>query len=1053
MNAQLPSGVHRLVACGGALWLSTDGAFTEADLKLFEADDEKPVTAVAPQHDRSRLDLLTGHDINQSQISSLLGQVPYFTINSLPDWTVPGGTTLTLRIDSARAGDKFEITLGRKRILQSCPDSLVLSALLAAHRMSAKIRIELRDAAGAVVQSHESYISPDHPGGRDVSFHKPLLAAFDRAANAATLIVSVEIDRVDEVVGVPPYLFISNPQLFPANRSAGPTPYVMGADDKGTQEFTVRLNPYVVGACGVVVKDQVIALPQRPRGEFSDPSFSGRSLYVNATEDGVYTLYVDGTYVSDAHLGIGRSGVTLPETLLDGEIHHVAIRDEHGLFVLYETYESFPAVMTSYDVICRETRSPLPYRLAQQAAHRYAALGKAVAKISDEGEARQLAHAHDVVTKGFDFLTRRDYRPLAFKTYTAPQVSIVIPAHNKFNITYSCLCALLLAANEATFEVVVVDDGSCDETSGLGELVSGITVIRNDMPQRFIRACNEGVAACRGEYVVLLNNDTEPTAGWLDELLEPFKRFDDVGLAGAKLIYPDGRLQDAGGIVWRSGNPWNYGRGANPFEPRFSYTRQADYLSGAAMMVRKAVWDEVGGLSSYLEPMYFEDTDFAFKVRAAGYKTMFAPLSLVYHYEGRTSGTEITAGMKRYQEVNRPKFKQRWASAYRSAGEEGQNVDLEKDRGIVGRVAFIDYATPRPDRDAGSYAALEEIKLVQSLGFKVTFVPDNVSYLGHYSNELSRQGVETIHAPFAISVADFLEKRAAEFDVFYITRYQIAAKYIDMIRRLAPRAKILFMNADLHFLRELRAAIESRDDARMADVAKIRDDELAVMRKADLTLSYNDVEHSVILSHALNAVKVVRAPWVVRAGETIAPLAGREGFSFLGSYGHPPNVEAVEWFTEAVLPLVLDQRPSDVFHIYGSAMGANIRALEGANVAAHGFAEDLRDVYDRHRVFIAPLRSGAGIKGKVLGALARGVPCVLSPVAAEGTGLRSGYDCLIAEDPAMWAEHLVDLLGNDALWTKLSTNGRDFVKENFSAQRGQQIMRKAFQAADIYFTL
>lgn len=1033
--------------------MSTDAAFTEADLKLFEANDEKPVTTVPPVGDRSRIDLISGHDIEQSQIVSRIGQIPFLTINSLPDWTVPKGTTLMLRLDGARAGDRFELTLGRKRILQACPDALVFRALLAAHRMSANITIELRDAAGSVVQSSEDYITPDHPGGRDVSLHKPLLATFARAADAATLTVSVEIDHADETSVVPPYLFISNPQLHPATQSEGPAPYVLGASQAGTQEFMAKLNPYVVGASSVVVKDQVITLPERPRGAFSDPSFSGRSLHVNATEDGVYTLYVDGAYVSDAHLGIGRGSVPLPEFLLDGGIHHVAIRDRHGLFVLYETYEAFPAVMTSYDIICRETRSPLPYRLAQQASHRYTSLGRAVAKISDKGEAEQLAHAHDVVTKGFDFLTRRDYRPLAFKTYTAPQVSIVIPAHNKFNITYFCLCALLLAANEATFEVVVVDDGSSDETARLGELVSGITVIHNEMPQRFIRACNEGVAAARGEYVVLLNNDTEPTAGWLDELIEPFRRFDDVGLTGSKLVYPDGRLQDAGGIVWRSGNPWNYGRGANPFEPRFSYTRQADYLSGAAMMVRKSVWDEIGGLSSYLEPMYFEDTDVAFKVRAAGYKTMFAPLSLVYHYEGRTSGTEITSGMKRYQEVNRPKFKQRWASAYRSAGEEGQNVDIEKDRGIVGRVAFIDYATPRPDRDAGSYAALEEIKLVQSLGFKVTFVPDNVAYLGHYTDELSRQGVETIHAPFAISVADFLEKRAAEFDVFYITRYQIAAKYIDMIRRLAPRAKILFMNADLHFLRELRSAIETRDDARLADVARIRDDELAVMRKADLTLSYNDVEHSVIMSHALNAVKVVRAPWVVRASEMIAPLAGRQGFSFLGSYGHPPNVQAVEWFTEAVLPIVLSQRPSEVFHIYGSAMGANIRALEGDNVTAHGFAEDLADVYDRHRVFIAPLRSGAGIKGKVLGALARGVPCVLSPVAAEGTGLRSGYDCLIAEDPSMWADHIVSLLTKDDLWMKLSTNGRDFVKESFSVQRGQQTMRKAFQAADIYFTL
>ena len=174
-------------------------------------------------------------------------------------------------------------------------------------------------------------------------------------------------------------------------------------------------------------------------------------------------------------------------------------------------------------------------------------------------------------------------------------------------------CSILVAYNKASFEVIVVDDGSSDQTQQLEDIVSGIKVIHNPEPKRFI-TCNIGVKAARGEYIVLLNNDTEVTKGWIDELLSGFNQFSNVGAVGSKLLYPDGTLQAAGGIVWGSGNPWNYGTGQNPWDPRFMYARQVDYICGAALMTSKKSWDEVGGLSDYLKRMYFEDTDFSFKV-------------------------------------------------------------------------------------------------------------------------------------------------------------------------------------------------------------------------------------------------------------------------------------------------------------------------------------------------------------------------------------------------------------------------------------------------------
>lgn len=446
--------------------------------------------------------------------------------------------------------------------------------------------------------------------------------------------------------------------------------------------------------------------------------------------------------------------------------------------------------------------------------------------------------------------------------------------------------------------------------------------------------------------------------------------------------------------------------------------------------------------------MYFEDTDLAFKIREAGYKTWFVPASLVYHFEGMTSGTDTTQGFKKHQELNRPKFKRQWARAFAGHGKDGQNPDLEKDRGILGRVLFIDYTTPRPDRDAGSYAALREIELVQSLGYKVTFLPQNLAHFGSYTDDLQNMGVEVITAPFTLSLAEFLSQRAAEFDAVYITRYYVAQETIHHIRTHAPRAKILLNNADLHFLRELRAALSSDDPSRLAAMQRVRDEELAMMRAADLVLSYNEVEHAVIASHTDGAVPVMTCPWVVDIPPAVPPLAERRGLSFLGSFNHHPNAEGVTWFCRSVLPLL--SSPQAHLTIYGSGMDDRVRALASDTVAPLGFVADIATAYDRHRVFVAPLLSGAGIKGKVLSALAHGIPTVLTPIAAEGIGLRHNHDCLIARTPEDWATALTRLLEEDALWTRISTAARSYAAEHFSFARGRETMKAAFEAVDLF---
>lgn len=974
-------------------------------------------------------------------------------VDALPDWRLAGTPTLQVEIRAAQTAQR--LTLGAPVDLPAGA-GMEFRASLAAHRARATLTLVLTPAGGGDPHSLGVAFDAGHGGGthpagyQHVALPLPALAQPHRAVLVASYLGSTGTGT-----GAP-YLFVAGPRIEPAAPDpAAPTPVLRtGPRVEGALWMEAQLPPLRAGdAAGVdlVMGDRRVTLMEVPQVAVTLVADHGHTLMLGADRPCRLRPYLDGVPLAPVELAPEARALRLPAAHLRGEPVRLQLRDLSGTAILYDSWALPPALSTPAEAMQRESRAPFPAGLFAQSAHRFAGLRAHAAAGADAARLADLTTALAALEAGHDRLA---LHPIALPDPgEAPEVSVIVPAHNKAKVTYACLCGLLLAWNRTSFEVILVDDASTDETATLEGLVASLRVVRHATAQRFIRACNAGAARARGRYIVLLNNDTEPTCGWLDELHAAFDRFDRVGIAGSRLLYPDGRLQDGGGIVWGNGNPWNYGQGANPWEPRFCYARQVDYLSGAALMIPRDLWDQVGGLSSYLEPMYFEDTDLSFKVRAAGRTTWMIPSSIVYHYEGTTSGTDTRTGFKRFQEVNRPRFKQRWARAFAGHGREGVAPDLEKDRGIVGRVLFIDYQLPRPDLDAGSYAAMQEIRLVQSLGWKVTFLPENLAHLGRYATDLERMGVEVVTAPFALSVEAFLRDRGAEFDAVYITRFHVAESTVATIRKVNPSARILLNNADLHFLREMRAALARNDAERLAETARLRARELAAMESVDLVLSYNDVEHALIQSHSLGAVRVMKCPWVVALPDQVPPAEGREGLSFLGSYAHHPNIEAMDWFVREVMARLQTRRPDIVLSIYGSGMTDAVRALASPVVRPVGYVERAEDAYDRHRLFVAPLQSGAGIKGKVLTALAQGVPCLLSPVAAEGIGLRHGHDCLILDRPQDWQDAIAALYDDDAERARLAANARAYVAETFSFARGRALMRAAFEAADLFGSL
>ncbi|WP_299628688.1 glycosyltransferase [uncultured Tateyamaria sp.] len=971
--------------------------------------------------------------------------------NGLEEWQVTGWPTL--RVISTPDQGATPIPVGQPVQLEACPDRMVVQVALARHRAEGLIQARLTDAQTGTERVVPVPFQSGFEGGAYPVGYQMAHLNLGVLKTATSLQLELVHQSTDSGATEPPIFFVARPVITVAQTGTPLSSHVIPLG-------TATENTWYKAVLDPAIRHSTAPLTLEGGG-MDYVLLDGHSAELNCTQDWgdafefkssaalAAVVYINGVPAFETTMNAGTTYLHLPAPQLTGRHAWMEIRDPSGSRVHWANWILPRWQATPAEVLQAEGKGPYPAELFHQSPYRFQALRQQIADGVSSKVLAQLPAAITALEAGHD---RLKMTPLAFPKVKAPDVSIVIPAHNKVKVTYACLASLLLAPNQASFEVILVDDASTDATAEIEELVTGITVVRNAESQRFIRACNAGVAASKGSYVVLLNNDTEVTPGWLDALVDAFGRFDNVGLVGSKLLYPDGKLQDAGGVIWGTGDPWNYGNGQNAWDPRYAYARQADYLSGAAMMTTRKIWDDLEGLSSYLEPMYFEDTDFAFKVREAGYTTWFVPSSIVYHYEGMTSGTDTSKGFKRFQEVNRPKFKRRWARDFAKFTKKASmdQVDLEKDRGIVGRVLFIDYTTPTPDMDAGSYAALQEIKLVQSLGYKVTFLPENLAYFAGYTQELNKMGVEVIHAPFYTSLDQFLQARGREFDAFYITRYHVANANVPRIRAVNPDARIIMNNADLHYLRMLRKAVAENDEAQKEDARAVQTEEFRAMQSVDLVLSYNDKEHAIIEAQSEGEIKVMQCPWVLECPDSVPPLEGRAGISFLGGFRHHPNVEGVQWFAQNVMSRLETEHPEIVLSIYGSRMGDEVKKLASPVIEPIGFVADISDAYDRHRVFVAPLLSGAGIKGKVLSALAHGIPCVLSPMAAEGIGLRHGQDCMIADTPSEWSEAIAALYGNDALWEEMSQAGRKLATVQFSFDHGRNQMRKAFEAVELF---
>ncbi|MCI6165626.1 MAG: glycosyltransferase, partial [Lachnospira sp.] len=435
-------------------------------------------------------------------------------------------------------------------------------------------------------------------------------------------------------------------------------------------------------------------------------------------------------------------------------------------------------------------------------------------RISENPLCRAIRAPKKIAAKAYHRIKDGDgVERLVIPKWDKPIVSIVIPVYNQFEYTHACVKSIIETVEDIPYEIIIGDDESTDATRKIKKYINGIRVNMNTSDHGFLMNCNHAAKLARGEYIVFLNNDTQVKEEWLSSLLELIKSDNKIGMVGSKLIYPDGRLQEAGGIIWSDASGWNYGREQNPDMPEYNYVRECDYISGASIMLRRELWEEIGGFDERFKPAYFEDADLAFEVRKLGYKVLYQPRSVVVHFEGVSNGTDLNEGLKRYQVDNRDKFAEKWMIELKNQCAPATEVFKAKERlGNKKVVLFIDHYVPTFDKDAGSRTVYQYIKMFLKRGYCVKFIGDNYAKIEPYTSILEQMGVEIFYGPWYYEhMFEYLKENEQYVDFVFLNRPHISAKYIDFIKN-NMHAKVMFYGSDLHYLRVQREAEVLNDD-------------------------------------------------------------------------------------------------------------------------------------------------------------------------------------------------------------------------------------------------
>lgn len=620
-----------------------------------------------------------------------------------------------------------------------------------------------------------------------------------------------------------------------------------------------------------------------------------------------------------------------------------------------------------------------------------------------------------------------------------PVVSIVIPCYNHFDVTMRCLRSVLKNTRDVSYEVIIADDHSKDETVNIGKYASNVRYIANARENGFVNNCNSGASIAKGKYLYFLNNDTEVQPGYLKPLTDLIESDPGIGIVGSMLIFADGTLQVSGGQIFEDSRGFNGGRGMkNIDDVTVNYVRDTDYIPGAALMIRSDLFRELGGFDQVYSPAYCEDSDLCLRVWYwKQMRVVIQPKSRVVHFEGQSFPSAKKEAL--IQRNNQTLFKRFFTelSAHHCCAE--HNSFVFKDHASHKKqMLVVDWKILSTSFDTGSRVTFQYMRLFREMGMNVKYYPMDVFLEKHeFLEDLEQIGVEVIFEEFA----SYIARNGKYFDYVFVNRPNVTQRYLRQLR-FFTRAQIIYQGHDLHYLRRYRENLAIKKPDAEEIMLKERKEEFDVIRYCDLPcfVSQDEVD---LVNKAMPFSHCIKLPiflFDVRNMTKVYKAAERKDICFVAGFQHSPNIDGACWFVNKVWPAVKKKIPDLKIYIIGSKPSAEVRALASDSVIVTGYVtdEELEDYYSKVRMAVIPLNFGAGVKGKTVEAVYNKVPVLTTKIGAEGIDNSMGV-LTVENDAESFSAKLIEMYNNEKELQRISDMSAEFIRSQFTKEKAIEI--------------
>jgi GT2 family glycosyltransferase len=621
-------------------------------------------------------------------------------------------------------------------------------------------------------------------------------------------------------------------------------------------------------------------------------------------------------------------------------------------------------------------------------------------------------------------------KKITFKSFEDPKVSIIIPLYNEEKYTYNCLDFLSkYLTNNISYEILLIDDNSSESNDFSN--VQFINIHKNKENLGFLKNINLGINKAKGEYIYILNNNTEVQKDFLEELFHVFDNFENVGAVGSKLINADLSLQGAGSVFLKDCSIHNIENSKKVYYPDINYIKKVDYCSGCSLLFKK--YDDNGNINQFDEqfvPTYFEETDFCFQLNYLQNKHIYyTPFSKVLHFNGVTYNSnknndenKIARNAELF-ETNLNKFKNKWdlqLNAIKSTTIEDRIQEIYDHKSIV----FFCDIIPEHDRDSGSNRLKEIISAFVNLDFHVSIIKENNFIENEYNEYYQRMGVNVFYEfKKHKNYKNFITKQRLNSSIVWFYGPHVFIKYYNSAKKYFPNAKLVYDMVDIHHLRFERAIeFDSKNKRIKKEAEKSKKIEIKSSNLADYVITISNFENQYMKQFCEDKklLTISNIHYIKVRKEDLISFNERADLLFIGSI-HAPNIDALYFLHNEIMPIVWKKLPNVNVNIIGN-VNEKINDIIHEKFIFHGYVPNIEDFFNSNKLMIAPLRYGAGVKGKVGQSFEYYLPVITTTIGGEGMNLINKQNALIEDSASGFANAIIELYSNEELWLKLHHN-------------------------------